>query len=124
MKKLTFCCCFFLLASFSFAQSKDELAVRNLLNGQIADWNKGNIEAFMTSYWKSDSLLFIGNSGANYGWQTTLDHYKASYPDTTVMGKLRFEIVAVKRLSVMYFFVAGKWFLTRSIGNLQGAYTL
>ena len=124
MKKLTLCCSFFLFACMAFAQSKDELAVRILLNQQIADWNNGDIDRFMESYWKSDSLLFVGKSGPNYGWQNTLDHYKASYPDTTVMGKLRFEIVEVKRLSVMYFFVAGKWFLTRSIGNLSGAYTL
>jgi hypothetical protein len=40
------------------------------------------------------------------------------------MGKLRFELVEVKRLSVLYFFVVGKWFLTRSIGDLNGSFIL
>src|SRR5205085_9392615 len=102
----------------------DELAVQNVLDGQIRDWNNGAIDSFMNSYWKSDSLLFIGKTGPAYGWQNTLDHYKKSYPDTATMGKLRFELVEVKRLSVLYFFVAGKWFLTRSVGNLNGAFTL
>ncbi|HMK05339.1 MAG TPA: hypothetical protein VK489_14150 [Ferruginibacter sp.] len=47
-----------------------------------------------------------------------------SYPDTATMGKLDFDILEVKRLSVMYFFIAGKWHLTRSIGNIGGHFTL
>jgi hypothetical protein len=124
MKTLIFVLSLFFTSAASLAQTNDELAVRNVLEGQIRDWNNGAIDSFMNSYWKSDSLLFIGKNGPGYGWQNTLDHYKKSYPDTATMGKLRFELVEVKQLSVLYFFVAGKWFLTRSAGNLNGAFTL
>jgi hypothetical protein len=40
------------------------------------------------------------------------------------MGKLSFDILLVKRLSLEYFQVVGKWHLERSIGNLSGHYTL
>lgn len=111
--------------SFSVnAQSKDELMIRSLLEQQRQDWNTGNIEKFMDTYWRSDSLMFIGQSGITYGWQNTLNNYKKGYPDTAAMGKLKFDILEVKRLSVMYFFVAGKWHLTRSIGNVEGHFTL
>ena len=106
------------------AQSKDEIIVRNILNEQSTYWNNGNLEAFMKGYWQSDSLMFIGNDGITYGWQKTLDSYKKGYPDTASMGKLKFELLEVKRLSVMYFFVVGKWHLTRSIGDVGGAFTL
>ena len=36
----------------------------------------GNLEEFMSFYWKSDSLMFIGKNGIQYGWQKTLDNYK------------------------------------------------
>ena len=124
IKRLIICCIFFISACISFAQTKDEQAVRNVLDEQIVAWNNGDFDGFMNTYWKSDSLLFMGKTGPNYGWQNTLDNYKKSYPDTTAMGRLRFELITVKRLSVMYFFVAGKWFLTRSIGNLDGVFTL
>ena len=78
----------------------------------------------MKGYWESDSLTFIGKSGITYGWKKILDNYKKGYPDTAAMGKLNFELVTVKRLSKDYFFVVGKWHLTRSIGNIGGAYTL
>ena len=124
MKKLPILAFFIMIVQVSVAQTKDELEVRSILNNQIAYWNKGDLENFMGGYWKSDSLMFIGKSGLSYGWQTTLDNYKKGYPDTAAMGKLRFEIVEVKRLSVLYFFVVGKWFLARSIGDLNGTFTL
>ncbi len=115
---------FFSFVTGSFAQSKDELAVRNLLAEQTREWNNGNIPAFMNTYWKSDSLMFIGKNGVTYGWQNTLDNYKKGYPDKAAMGTLNFELLEVKRLSVMYFFVVGKWHLTRSIGDVGGSFTL
>ena len=106
------------------AQSKDELNIRTILAAQTREWNNGNLESFMKGYWESDSLMFIGKSGITYGWQKALDNYKKGYPDTAAMGKLNFELITVKRLSEDYFFVVGKWHLTRSIGNIGGAYTL
>jgi len=113
-----------LIVVASFAQSKDETAVRNLLTEQTKEWNHGNIAAFMETYWKSDSLMFVGKSGVTYGWQKTMDNYKRNYPDAASMGKLKFELLEVKRLSPMYFFVVGKWHLTRSIGDIGGSFTL
>ena len=118
-------CCFLLLVStLAYGQSKDEKLIRQLLTVQTQAWNKGDIEGFMQTYWKSDSLMFIGSNGVNWGWQTTLDHYKKSYPDTTAMGKLSFDIILVKQLSPEYYFVVGKWMLHRSIGDLSGHYNL
>ena len=106
------------------AQSKDEQTIRALLEEQRLAWNAGNLETFMGTYWQNDSLMFIGKSGITYGWQNTLNNYKKGYPDTAAMGKLKFDILEVKRLSVMYFFVVGKWHLTRSIGDVGGHFTL
>ena len=113
-----------LFSTLGHGQSKDEKLIRQLLTVQTQAWNKGDIEGFMQTYWKSDSLMFIGSNGVNWGWQTTLDHYKKSYPDTTAMGKLSFDIILVKQLSPEYYFVVGKWMLNRSIGDLSGHYNL
>ena len=106
------------------AQTSDEQTIRKLLEEQRQAWNTGDKEKFMGTYWQSDSLMFIGKSGITYGWQNTLNNYKKGYPDTAAMGKLKFDILEVKRLSVMYFFVVGKWHLTRSIGDVGGHFTL
>ncbi len=106
------------------AQNKDEQAVRQLLNNQVSAWNNGDIESFMKGYWNSDSLVFIGKNGVKYGYKTTLENYKKSYPDTSAMGKLSFDLLEVKRISAIYFSVIGKWHLQRTIGDLQGYFTL
>jgi ketosteroid isomerase-like protein len=118
------CCLLTLTALYTQAQSRDELAIRAAMNDQLSAWNAGNIERYMDTYWKNDSLMFIGKSGITYGWQNTLNNYKKGYPDTTAMGKLGFDIIQAKRLSVMYFSITGRWNLTRSIGNVGGYFTL
>ena len=106
------------------AQSKDELAVRNILQQQTTSWNTGNIESFMQGYWHNDSLMFIGKSGITYGWQKTLDNYKKNYPDASAMGKLDFTIIEMKKLSPQYYFVVGRWHLARIAGDLSGYFNL
>lgn len=123
MKKLLFV--FFLFTSLlSAAQQSDESRIRKLLTTQTESWNRGDLEGFMQTYWKNDSLLFIGKNGVNRGWQQTLDNYKKSYPDKTAMGTLSFDILEVKKLSSSYYYVVGKWMLKRSIGDLSGHYDL
>ena len=93
-----------LLVSFSaLAQNaNDKQAILNLLEKQRADWNKGDVEAFMQGYEKSDSLLFVGKNGPTYGWQKTLDNYKKGYPDKSAMGFLVFGIKKVDFLKFSY----------------------
>ena len=125
VKSYLFVC--LLLAMFSsslFAQNKDENSIRSILQHQQEAWNYGQINDFMQGYWKNDSLMFIGKSGIIYGWQKALDNYKKGYPDTAAMGKLNFTILQMKPLSPDYCFVVGKWYLTRSIGNIGGIFTL
>lgn len=102
----------------------DEIAIRGLLTDQTAAWNRGDLEGFMKGYWENDSLMFIGESGITYGWNSTLNNYKSRYPDTTVMGKLTFNLISLKRVSPDHFHVVGKWQLQRKMGNVGGYFTL
>jgi ketosteroid isomerase-like protein len=115
---------FAFLSIKSFSQSKNEKAIRQLLNTQNEAWNKGDIDGFMVGYWNSDSLMFIGKSGLKYGYQTTLANYKKSYPDKAAMGELKFDLLKINLIDSKNAFVVGKWFLKRSIGDVEGHFTL
>jgi ketosteroid isomerase-like protein len=106
------------------AQNNEITAIRTIMNEQVKAWNNGDIDVFMQGYWKSDSLLFVGSKGPEYGWKTTLENYKKRYPDTTVMGKLDFTFLEIKLLSADHAFVLGKWHLARTIGDIGGHFTL
>ncbi len=112
------------VTSYSFAQTKEDVIIQNILDQQTIAWNGGDIGNFMKPYWHSDSLMFIGKSGITYGWQKTMENYKKNYPDAAAMGKLDFTILQTKRLSVLYYTVVGKWHLARTIGDLSGHFTL
>ncbi len=110
--------------TFSFAQKKEnETAIRKVLDQQVSAWNRGDLEEFMKSYWKSDSILFIG-SKITSGWDSTLVRYKRSYPNVAAMGKLRFEILRMDSISSDSYLVTGKFFLTREKDNPKGIFTL
>ena len=102
----------------------DEAAIRNILTTQTGAWNRGDLKGFMQTYWHSDSLLFIGKNGVQYGWQNALNNYQKSYPDTAAMGRLSFDILVAKPLSPQYYYVVGKWMLQRSMGNLSGHFDI
>ncbi|WP_435354495.1 YybH family protein [Emticicia sp. SJ17W-69] len=126
MKKVLLLICFIILTFVSFAQiSNERQAVLKVLARQNDHWNKGNIEAFMEDYWKSDSLMFIGSKGVVYGWKATLDRYHKSYPDSATMGTLKFDIQKTDFHSKTTCWVLGKWHLTRpEKGDIGGYFTL
>ncbi|RYE23924.1 MAG: DUF4440 domain-containing protein [Sphingobacteriales bacterium] len=115
---------FLLLPIFSFADAKDEAAIRKMLASQAEKWNKGDVAGFMKGYWGNDSLVFIGSRGPTYGYKPTLENYKKTYPDAAHMGTLTSTPLQMKQLSKDYYFVIGKWDLKRDAGDVGGSYTL
>ncbi|GAA4457246.1 nuclear transport factor 2 family protein [Rurimicrobium arvi] len=102
----------------------DETAIRAVLSRQQSAWNRGDIPAFMQGYWESDSMMFMGKKGPQYGYATTLSNYLKSYPDTAHMGQLQFDIVTVRKLGRKYAMVIGRWQLRRSVGDAGGYFSL
>jgi ketosteroid isomerase-like protein len=102
----------------------DEKAIRQVLSEQQDAWNKGNIGAFMTGYWKSDSLTFTGANGITYGWENTYQNYLKRYNSPAKMGQLTFTILEVLPMGNDYCKVIGKWFLKRTVGDIGGHFTL
>ena len=112
------------LSTHLFAQNKDETIIRKMMITQEQAWNKGDITHFMEGYWENDSLVYIGKNGPTYGYLNTLHNYEKKYPDASYMGKLHFDVISVKPLGKDYYFLIGKWQLTRTIGDVGGHFTL
>ena len=110
--------------TFSTYGQGDKDQVLQVLNQQTKCWNQGDIDCFMEGYWKSDSLMFIGSSGITSGWEATIERYRKNYPDKEAMGQLKFDILEANPVTGEVFFVVGKFYLTRTIGNLEGTFTL
>ena len=124
MKKILFLLILAVATNVNAQKTTDKQAILNLLEQQRGDWNKGDLEAFMHGYWKSDSLLFVGESGPTYGWQKTLDNYKKGYPDKAAMGFLTFGIKKVELITKDRAFVLGSWNVKSDKEELKGYFTL
>ena len=118
----------FLITTVLFSQKRlsqiDSLAIVKILYEQQEDWNRGDIDAFMQGYLKSDQLVFSGSSGPIYGWEATRNRYKKTYSDRQKMGKLEFDILNIIGLSSKVIQLQGKFYLSRIIGDTQGYFTL
>lgn len=106
------------------AQNAEEKKVTEILLQTAADWSKGSIDDFMKAYWKNDSVTYVGKNGVTYGYNNILASYKKSFPDTSAMGKLSFDIIQVKQLSPDYCYVIGKYIVSRTAGKAEGHFTL
>jgi len=117
-----------LLISCSTKKSIDtkthDIAIRKVLSAQQEAWNKGNIDAFMKGYWNDEAMTFVGSRGVNYGWKTTLDNYKKSYPDSDTMGKLHFDVIELRPLSYDSYYMLGQYTLTRKEDKPTGYFSL
>jgi len=115
------------LTSITMAQSdfqSDSSKIVTKLFAQQACWNKGDIDCFMQTYWRSDSLKFIGKDGITYGWQATIDRYRKKYPDQSHMGALSFNVLEMEYLGPNTIMLVGKWDLIRAMGDIGGHFTL
>lgn len=124
MKRLLVILFCFVASNLMAQTTHDRTAILKVLEEQRQGWNKGDMDAYMQGYWKSDSLLFVGKSGPTYGWQKTLDNYKKGYPDKSAMGFLTFGIKKVEFLSKDRAFVLGSWNLKREKDEPKGYFTL
>ena len=99
-------------------------AITKVLADQEVAWNRGDIDAFLTGYWRSPELTFSGNTGISHGWEDVLARYKRNYPDRAAMGKLDFSNLEFHFIGEHAAVVLGKWRLTREKGDVGGVFSL
>ncbi len=99
-------------------------AIRRVLDEQASAWNRGDIEAFVEGYWKSDLLTFSGTGGVTRGWDGLLARYKRSYPTRAAMGTLAFSDLEITPLASDAALVLGRWRLDREKDNPGGSFSL
>lgn len=112
------------MAAHAQTLAEEKAAILKVLNEQQQSWNTGNLEAFMSGYWQSDSLLFTGRNGVTRGWQNVLQNYRRKYPSTREMGHLSFTVLHLEVFASHTALLVGQWKLTRENDTPGGFFTL
>lgn len=107
-------------------QSGNEAAVRAVLSAQQADWNKGDVDAFMRGYDDSPETTFVGKT-VTHGYADVLARYKKNFATREQMGTLDFSDVEVRVLDAGTACVTGFFHLQRTEaggGEAKGIFSL
>ena len=119
----------FVTPSILFAQGAppaETNAIRGVLDKQVVDWNRGDIESFATGYKNSPDILFMG-SKISRGYDQMLNTYRKGYNTKEKMGTLNFTNLEVQPLDKQFATVTGNFHLERTEaggGNVDGYFLL
>src|SRR5437660_12551578 len=106
------------------AQTDTASEIRIVLESQQDAWNRGDIDAFMNGYSRSDETLFVSGDDVTRGWQKVLDRYKKKYSDRAKMGTLMFSNLEITPLSNDSAVALGSWKLNRANDQPHGRFSL
>ena len=95
------------------AQTPQFKAILAVINQSAADWNRGDLDTFATSYKNSPDILFIGHK-ISRGYAQMLATYHSSYPTREKMGTLTFAQLEIQPLDAHFATVTGRFHLERT----------
>jgi len=71
-----------------------------VLDAQREAWNRGDLDTFLETYWKSPELVFQSNASIARGFEATRERYRRRYQsEGREMGRLAFEDLEVESLA-------------------------
>ena len=118
--------CMPLAATAQSVPPAESRAIITVLKKSADDWNRGDLDAFATSYKNSPDILFMGRV-IQHGYAQMLAHYKAAYTNPAAMGTLSFTQLEVQPLDAHFATVTGHFHLERTPaggGNADGCFLL
>lgn len=112
------------VSSAEASPSDVDAQVRATLAQQIADWNRGDVDAFMQSYWQDPNVRFASGGDIKRGWANVLAQYKVRYPDKSAMGALMTAELDVTALADDAALAFGRWIVTAGGEDYCGLFSL
>lgn len=96
------------------------------LTRSAADWNRGDLNGFMSDYAQDSLTSYVTAGHVQYGWQALYDRYQANYfaPGKS-RDSLSFEAVRVRPLTMDLAFATARFQLSRGDSVVaSGPFTL
>ena len=117
---------FFLILSPQIGSGESDHPARAVLDRQVADWNRKDLDGFCKGYWNSPKLVFQSGGEKVAGWEGMRDRYRKRYQgDGREMGTLAFTEVEIEGLGTDSAFARGRWELQFREGKpVGGRFTL
>jgi uncharacterized protein (TIGR02246 family) len=95
------------------------------LERAASDWNRGDLEGFLSDYAPESTTTFVDGRRARHGFAFIRDRYSRWFEPAARRDSLRFEEVEVRRLSPSLTLVTARFILHRAgTTTSSGPFTL
>jgi ketosteroid isomerase-like protein len=111
------------------ASRSDPAVLRKQLSAQLeraaADWNRGDLEGFLSDYARESTTTFVDGRRARHGFEYIRDNYARRFAPGVRRDSLHFEEVETRRLSPTLALVTARFILERNGAvTASGPFTL
>ena len=113
-----------LLTPIGLLAAEDTAPIQAVLDKQVADWNGGDIPAFVQTY--ALNCTFVGKT-VTEGRAAVEERYHRTYPTSAAMGHLTFSDLKIRTIDSKIAIVTGAFHLQRdsaSGGDASGLFSL
>jgi beta-aspartyl-peptidase (threonine type) len=95
--------------------------IRRLLEKQMEDWNRKDLDGFLETYWHAPGVVFQSGATRSDGFEAMRARYRSRYQaEGREMGKLAFLGIEVFVIGPDAAFARGRWQLTMSDNTRPG----
>jgi uncharacterized protein (TIGR02246 family) len=107
----------------------DDAALTQQIAAQLeraaADWNRGDLDGFLSDYARESTTTFVDGRRARHGFDFIRENYAPWFAPNARRDSLRFEEVETRRLSPTLALVTARFLLERSGATTRsGPFTL
>ena len=89
--------------------ARDRSDILAVLHAQADAWNRGDLDAFVTGYRRSEETVFAGGDKVHRGFDAMVRRYKEAYPTREKMGRLTFSRIAFEQQDSDRAVMTGSW---------------
>jgi len=111
------------------ASPSDQVALRKQIGAQLeraaADWNRGDLQGFLSDYARESTTTFVDGRRARHGFDFIRNNYSGRFAPGARRDSLHFEEVEARRLSPTLALVTARYILQRrGATTASGPFTL
>jgi beta-aspartyl-peptidase (threonine type) len=90
-------------------RARDQSDILAVLHAQADAWNRGDLDAFVSGYRRSEETVFAGGDQVHRGFDAMVRRYRDAYPTREKMGRLTFSRIAFEQLDPDRAVMTGSW---------------
>lgn len=103
--------------------AQTEQAIRDLTDGLQSDWNAGDMEAYLATYWKSDDLSVMFGNQSVRGWNAMAEMFRGAWSTEEAMGDFTARDVAVRQIGPDTVIASGQFTHVFPAETIDGSFT-